>query len=525
MVFENEHTLHKFMVSKGEEAFHNRYEEGVENIKSEFGRRYTMIIDDKNVESSSETFVHTSPIDTRIVLAYFPSGTAKHTEDAIKAAKKAFESWSKTDYNKRIELCKNAADIMFRRKFELAAWISYENGKNRYEAIGDVDEAIDFIRYYSEEMEKNNGFIIQTKSAYPNEKSKSVMKPYGVWGVISPFNFPAAILIGMSIGPLITGNTVVLKPASNTPIIGYLFAEIMKEAGLPAGVLNFITGSGDIIGRAIVESQDVAGIVFTGSKEVGLKLSREYGSKMNPRPIIAEMGGKNPVVVTDSADIDKAVEGVLKAAFGYSAQKCSACSRLYVHRNVKEAFMKRLVYETKNLHVGNPLKLDSFIGPLVNSNAYNKYKKFSKIAYRDGNVLVGGTVRSNGDYKYGYYVEPTIVDGLPKNHHLFNEELFVPILCVTEYDNYNEVLKQCNDSEYGLTAGIYSNRRDEIERFLDTLEAGVIYVNRYRSATTGAMVGCQSFGGWKASGTTGKGTGGPYYLMQFLREQSQTIAE
>jgi 1-pyrroline-5-carboxylate dehydrogenase len=258
---------------------------------------------------------------------------------------------------------------------------------------------------------------------------------------------------------------------------------------------------------------------------VGLKLSREYGSKLTPRPIIAEMGGKNPVVVTDSADIDKAVEGVLKAAFGYSAQKCSACSRLYIHRNIKEAFMKRLVYETKNLHVGNPLKQDSFIGPLVNSNAYNKYKKFSKIAYRDGNVLVGGTVRSNGDYKYGYYVEPTIVDGLPKSHRLFNEELFVPILCVTEYNNYDEVLKQCNDSEYGLTAGIYSNRRDEIERFLDTLEAGVIYVNRYRSATTGAMVGCQSFGGWKASGTTGKGTGGPYYLMQFLREQSQTIAE
>ncbi|HET6799723.1 MAG TPA: aldehyde dehydrogenase family protein, partial [Nitrososphaeraceae archaeon] len=185
MIFENEQTLHKFMVSKGEEAFHDKYEEAIENIKSEFGRRYTMIIDDKNVESL-ESFVHTSPMDTRIVLAYFPSGTAKHTENAIKAAKEAFESWGKTDYNKRIELCRNAADIMVRRKFELAAWISYENGKNRYEAIGDIDEAIDFIRYYSEQMEKNNGFIVQTKSAYPNEKSKSIMKPYGVWGVISP---------------------------------------------------------------------------------------------------------------------------------------------------------------------------------------------------------------------------------------------------------------------------------------------------------------------------------------------------
>jgi 1-pyrroline-5-carboxylate dehydrogenase len=525
MTFENEHTFRKFMVLKDEEEFHKRYSEAVTEIKSQFGRKYAMIIDGNDV-TSARTSVHTSPIDTRIILGYLPIASKSHVREAINAGRKLYtELWKKTDYKYRVQLCRDAAAKIADRKFELAAWISYENGKNRYEAIADVDEAIDFIRYYSEEMEKNSGFTVETAKAESNEKSKSVMKPYGVWGVVAPFNFPAAILIGMSIGALITGNTVVLKPASNTPIIGYLFVEIMKEVGLPAGVLNFVTGSGDIIGRAIVENQDVAGIVFTGSKEVGLKLSREYGSKLTPRPIIAEMGGKNPVVVTDSADIDKAVEGVLKAAFGYSAQKCSACSRLYIHRNIKEAFMKRLVYETKKLHVGNPLKQDSFIGPLVNSNACNKYKKFSKIAYRDGNVLVGGTVRSNGDYKYGYYVEPTIVDGLPKSHRLFNEELFVPILCVTEYNNYNEVLKQCNDSEYGLTAGIYSNRRDEIERFLDTLEAGVIYVNRYRSATTGAMVGCQSFGGWKASGTTGKGTGGPYYLMQFLREQSQTIAE
>lgn len=523
MTFENEHTFRKFMVSKAEEEFHNRYSEAVTEIKSQFGRKYAMIIDGNDV-TSAKTSVHTSPIDTRITLGYFPIASKSHVRAAIKAAKKLYtEVWKTTDYKYRVQVCTEAAAKIADRKFELAAWISYENGKNRYEAIADVDEAIDFIRYYSEEMEKNSGFTVATAKAESNERCKSVMKPYGVWGVIAPFNFPAAILIGMSIGALITGNTVVLKPASNTPIIGYLFAEIMKEAGLPAGVLNFVTGSGDIIGRAIVENPDVAGIVFTGSKEVGLKMSREYGSKLNPRPIIAEMGGKNPVVVTDSADIDKAVEGVLKAAFGYSAQKCSACSRLYLHRNIKEAFIKRLVYETKNLHVDNPLKQDSFIGPLVNSNAYNKYKKFSKIAYRDGNVLVGGTVRNNSDYKYGYYVEPTIVDGLPKNHRLFKEELFVPILCVTEYDNYNEILQQCNDSEYGLTAGIYSNRKDEIERFLDTIEAGVIYVNRYRSATTGAMVGCQSFGGWKASGTTGKGTGGPYYLMQFLREQSQTI--
>jgi 1-pyrroline-5-carboxylate dehydrogenase len=520
MTYENENTLHKFMVSKGEEAFHNRYEEAIENIKSEFGRRYTMLIDDKNVESS-ETFVHTSPIDTRIVLAHFPSGTAKHTRDAIKAAKKAFESWGKTDYNKRIELCRNAVDIMIRRKFELAAWISYENGKNRYEAIGDVDEAIDFIRYYSEEMEKNNGFIVQTKSAYPNEKSKSVMKPYGVWGIISPFNFPIAILVGMSIGALITGNTIVLKPTSDAPIIGYKFAEIMKEAGLPAGVLNFITGSGSKIGKAIVDSEDVAGIVFTGSREIGYRITKEF-SKLKPRLVVAELGGKNPVIVTENADLDKATEGILKAAFGYSGQKCSACSRVYIQKSIKDKFVERLVERTKNLSIGNPLESNTFLGPLINSNAYKNYQKYSQLAYRDGNVRIGGSTKKDGDFKYGYYVEPTIIDNLPKNHRLFREELFVPILCVADYDEFDEVLELCNQSDYGLTAGIYSNKRQEVKRFLDNIEAGVVYVNRDISATTGAMVGCQSFGGWKESGTTGKGTGGPYYLTQFMREQSQT---
>src|ERR687888_2397321 len=254
--YNNENTFSKMMVSKTENLFHNEYEEAIESIKSQFGKRYAMIIGGQYI-NSSQRFVHTSPIDTRILLAYLPNGSAKHAKQAIMAAKKAFESWSRTYYKQRIEICKNAADIMSSRKFELAAWLSYENGKNRYEAVGDVDEAIDFIRYYSKEMEINNGFRIQTKSAYPNETSNSIMKPYGVWGIIAPFNFPAAILVGMSIGAIITGNTIVLKPASDTPIIGYLFAEIMKEAGLPDGVLNFITGPGATIGKAVVESQDV----------------------------------------------------------------------------------------------------------------------------------------------------------------------------------------------------------------------------------------------------------------------------
>jgi 1-pyrroline-5-carboxylate dehydrogenase len=373
-------------------------------------------------------------------------------------------------------------------------------------------------------MEKNNGFIVQTKSAYPNEKSKSVMKPYGVWGVISPFNFPAAILVGMSIGALITGNTIVLKPSSDAPIIGYKFAEIMKEAGLPAGVLNFITGSGSKIGKTIVGSEDVAGIVFTGSREIGYKITKEF-SKVKPRLVIAELGGKNPVIVTENADLDKAIEGILKAAFGYSGQKCSACSRVYVQKSIKDKFVERLVERTKTLSIGNPLESNIFIGPLINSTAYKNYQKYTELAFRDGTVLIGGSTKRNGDFKYGYYVEPTIVDSLPKNHRLFREELFMPILCLADYDQFDEALGLCNQPEYGLTAGIYSNKKQEVERFLDNIEAGVVYVNRDISATTGAIVGSQSFGGWKDSGTTGKGAGGPYYLTQFMREQSQTCVE
>lgn len=440
---------------------------------------------------------------------------------AISAANKAFENWRQTKYEDRLKIFRIAADSIIERKFELSAWITFENGKNRYEALADVDEAIDFIRYYSLQMEQNDGFIVETNSAYADERSKSVMKPYGVWGVISPFNFPAAITVGMCTGALITGNTVVLKPATDTPLIGYIFTEILKQAGLPDGALNFVTGTGEIVGKAIIESKEVAGIAFTGSKEVGDSIIA--GSmRAKQRVITAELGGKNPVIVTDSADINEAVEGVLKGAFGYSGQKCSATSRVYVHKAIKNNFTNRLVQKTKSLSIGDPVNPETMMGPLINSNAYNNYKKFSKLAFSAGNVLTGGKVKNNGEFKHGYYVEPTIVDGLSKDSRLLREELFVPILCIIEYESFGRTLNQCNDTQYGLTAGIDSTNKKEIETFLDNIEAGVVYVNRSRGATTGAMVGCQSFGGWKASSTSGKGTGGPYYLTQFLREQSQT---
>jgi 1-pyrroline-5-carboxylate dehydrogenase len=373
-------------------------------------------------------------------------------------------------------------------------------------------------------MERNNGFESIMKSPQSNENGKSIMKPYGVWGVIAPFNFPAAILVGMSTGAIITGNTVVAKPSSNTPIIACEFAKIFKQAGLPDGVFNVVIGPGGNIGSELVKNKDVAGIVFTGSQDIGFRIAKEF-SKRRPKPLIAELGGKNPVVVTETADIDTAVNGVLKASFGYSGQKCSACSRVYVHKNVRDEFLKRLVEKTKGLPVGNPLDSNTFIGPLANEDAYRKYQEYIKTASRDGKVLIGGAVRKDDYLKYGYYVEPTIVIGLPKEHRLFKKEMFVPILCIADYDKFDDAIKLANCTDYGLTAGIFTSKQEEVKEFLDSIEAGVIYVNRQASATTGAMVGCQPFGGWRDSGTTGRGAGGPHYLTQFMREQSQTIAE
>jgi len=522
MVFKNEDTFQNFVKNNQEDRFHKLYDRAVNLVSTEFGMTYPVIINGKKI-ITSKTMTRTSPTDKRIILGQISKGNSIHAKRAIRAASKAFEKWSSVDYKDRVNLFRRIASDMRRRKFELSAWLTFENGKNRYEAIADIDEAIDFIMYYSDEMEKNKGFVMK-KSIITDEQNTSIMKPYGVWAVIAPFNFPAAILVGMSVGALITGNTVIIKPASDTPIIGYKIVEIMMEAGIPNGAVNFVPGSGMEIGNTIIESKEVAGIVFTGSREVGYKLMSE-SARTKPRPVIAELGGKNATIVTDSANLNTAAEGVIKAAFSFSGQKCSACSRVYVQRNIKLRFLSKLIEKTRKLTIQDPTQRESFIGPVINLNAYNNFKKYSKLASKDGNILIGGSVLKNKDLNHGFYVEPTLVDGLPTHHSLLKKELFVPILCVTEFDDFEKALEMTNESEYGLTSGIYSNKKNEILKFLQGIEAGVVYVNRKKSSTTGAMVGRQSFGGWKDSGTTGKGTGGRYYLTQFMREQSQTIAK
>lgn len=523
MAFQNENTYQKYLNSGKEKLFNSRYEKAVKSVESKFGNTYYILVNGKKV-SGTKKVIHVSPNNSDITLGYIQQASSEQVKRAIKSASLAFKIWGEIGYRNRIRIFKKIVELVRSRKFELAAWLSFENGKNRYEAIADVDEAIDFISYYIEEMTSNHGFVSLSKAHARNEKNTSIMKPYGVWAIIAPFNFPAAILVGMATGALITGNTVIIKPASDTPIIGYIITEIMVKAGIPPGVVNIVTGPGGEIGKLLVDSKDIAGIVFTGSREVGYELIKR-SSEVRPRPVIAELGGKNAAIVTKTADLDSAVEGVMKAAFSYSAQKCSACSRVYVQEDIKSQFVKKLVKKTDDLIVGNPIKAETFAGPLINSNSYRNFQAYSKLASQDGKVLTKSSLKKNNNLEKGLYVRPTIVVDLPKNHILFKKELFVPILCVSEYGKFDDALALCNKSEYGLTAGIYTKDKKEIDKFLNEIEAGVVYVNRKSSATTGAMVGRQSFGGWKDSGTTGKGTGGKYYLTQFMREQSQTIIE
>jgi 1-pyrroline-5-carboxylate dehydrogenase len=522
MVFRNERTWQNAVDAGRQEEFQGAYEAAVTRVRGEFGRKYPMYIDGKAVSSRDGTFDDTSPANRRLLLGKFQKGTRADAKKAIATAKAGFAAWSGTHYLERARMMQRAADLMSERKFFLAALMTFENGKNRFEAVADVDEAVDFLRWYAEAMIANRGFEREMGQYFPNEHARSVLRPFGVWAVVSPFNFPLAIATGMTVGALITGNTAVLKPASDTPFMALRLYETLREAGVPGSALQYVTGPGSTVGQELVENEDVAGFAFTGSKAVGLGAFGRF-SETHPKPMIAEMGGKNPTIVTATANLDKAVSGVLRGAFGYGGQKCSATSRVIVDRRVKRQFLARLVEETKRIKIGDPTGRDVFLGPVINEDAVRKFTLAVGIAKKVRRKLVcGGRVLRGGAFKDGLFVEPTIVDGLPPSHRINQEEWFVPILSVIECDGLDEALEIANGVEYGLTAGIFSEDPQDVARFFDRIEAGVAYANRASGSTTGAVVGVQPFGGWKASTVTNKAAGGDYYLQQFLREQSQT---
>ena len=340
--------------------------------------------------------------------------------------------------------------------------------------------------------------------------------------MISPFNFPAALVGGPVSAALVAGNAVVLKPSHETPLTALALYDAFRDAGVPTSALHVVLGAGAAVGEALANHPGVDGLLFTGSKAVGMSIYNRF-SKAYPKPCITEMGGKNPAIVMDTAAVDAAAEGVLRSAFGLQGQKCSACSRVYVHRAVKDAFLEALVERTNTITIGDPSSHGVFLGPVIHRRAYDQYQDYADLARRDGDVRAGGRVLAEGELAHGFFVAPTVVDGLAHDHFLFKHELFLPLVCIATVDGLDEALSLANDSEYGLTAGFFSSNEKEIEAFAERIEAGVIYINRRAGATTGAWPGVQPFGGWKASGSSGKASGGPYYVQQFMREQSRTL--
>jgi 1-pyrroline-5-carboxylate dehydrogenase len=496
------------------------FDEAVVRVKAGMGETFPMYINGRE-RKASKTFAKVSPVDLDLVMGYFQSGSEQDARDAVKAAKEAFPEWRKTPWKKRVKLLRKAADLMSDRLFEMGAIMSLEVGKNRLEALGDVEETADLIRFYCDQMDDNDGFVVQMKSESRRHHNRSVLKPYGVWAVISPFNFPAALAGGPAGGAMVAGNTVVFKPATDTPYTGWLLTECFRDAGLPDGVFNFVTGSGRTVGQTIIDSPDVAGITFTGSYGVGMNILRTFAEGQLPRPVVAEMGGKNPTIISKKADLDKAAIGVMRSAFGLQGQKCSACSRVYVHQDVKDEFVGKLLDLTQKIRVGDPTNKQNWMGPVINKSAFEDFQRFTADLAEHGRVLHGGKVLDMN----GYYVTPTIVDNLPADHTLWKQEMFLPIVTISEFDDLDEAMERANDVEYGLTAGFYSEDEDEVEWFLDNIQAGVLYVNRETGATTGAWPGYQAFGGWKGSGSTGKAAGSVYYVQQYMHEQSQTVVD
>jgi 1-pyrroline-5-carboxylate dehydrogenase len=500
------------------------YEQALETVRGEFGQHHPMYIGGRRV-AAIEDFETRSPIDTDLVIGTFQKGGKAETRSAVAEATESFPAWSQTDWEERVRIIRAIADVIEKQSFPLAALMTYEAGKNRFEALAEVYEAVEMLRYNCAIYEGEKGFTVPL-SDVTGERSISTMQPYGVWAIISPFNFPLVLAAGMVSAALLTGNTVVFKPTSKAPLTGLKLHTACVQAGVPGGALNFITGPGTPFGAVVVAHPDVAGIAFTGSRDAGIWLQRNFSVRQPyPKPFVAEMGSKNPAIVTASADLDTAVEGVLKGAFGYSGQKCSATSRVYVESTVAPEFIEKLRAATEKIVVGDPRKSDVFVGPLIDRAALAKFTGAVKDGLQDGGTVVaGGTVLRDGVWNRGCYVRPTIMTGLPRGHRLFEEELFVPFLLVDTIASLEEGLREANATEYGLTAGIFSKDKDEVERFFASMQFGVCYANRRGGATTGAWPGVQPFGGWKASGVTGKGAGGPYYLLSFVREQTRTRA-
>jgi acyl-CoA reductase-like NAD-dependent aldehyde dehydrogenase len=507
------------------EELHANFEAALGRMRAALGATHSLWIDGKARASAhvSEVF---SPIDTRLLIGRFARGTRDDVDAAVGAARRAFPEWRAVAWSERVRLLRRAAALIEERVYEIGAAVALEVGKNRMEALGEVQETADLFSWYCDQMEASDGFV----KVLPNDplsghtsRNRTVLKPHGAWVVIAPFNFPFALAGGPIAAALVTGNTVVFKVASDTAWSGALLLEVLRDAGLPAGVVNYVTGSGAEVGAALAEHPDVAGVTFTGSYEVGIGIVRKLAQGAWPRPCLAEMGGKNATIVSRRADLDRAALGIMRSAFGLQGQKCSACSRVYVEQPVAAALRQRLAALTRDIRIGDPTRRENWFGPLINRSAYERYAKCVSNLRQHGEVLIGGEQLTDGALAHGWFVAPTVASA-PLDYRLWREEKFIPLVLVGAVESVAQAIDCANASDYGLTAGFYG-APDEIGGFLERIEAGVTYVNRPQGATTGAWPGYQPFGGWKSSGTSGKAIGSFWYLPQYLREQSQTVVD
>jgi 1-pyrroline-5-carboxylate dehydrogenase len=505
------------------DAFHQQFDTALARVRAAAGQRHPCFIAGRAVESRADPLVDRSPIDTSLVLGTFACAGPAQVDEAARAAKAAQRGWARLPWRERVAIMRQAARLVRERKYELAAIMALEVGKSRLEAMGDAEESADLIDYYAQQVEDADGFVRPMARVTAVERNTDVLRPYGVFVCIAPFNFPLALSAGMSSAALVAGNAVVYKPAEDTPWTGLKLYEVYRDAGIPAGAFNILFGHGTEIGDPLWQHPDVDGVVFTGSKTIGLRIHHGISERWI-KPALLELGGKNAAIVMDTADVDAAAEGVMRSAFSLQNQKCSATSRVYVHREVAQPFVEALLAKTAAMKMGDPTERDVYFGPVINERAVGRYEKAVAQARREGTILTGGARLRGGVFDKGYFVAPTIAR-LPLSSSLYGEELFVPFVALGEVGSLDEALAETNKVEFGLTAGIFSQRPEEVERFFDEVEAGVCYANKRTGATTGAWPGAQAFCGWKGSGSTGKGGCGPYYVQQFLREQSRTVIE
>jgi 1-pyrroline-5-carboxylate dehydrogenase len=485
-------------------------------VQSQLGREYDLIIGATRLKSS-KTFQSINPSNKSEVVGVFQSGTSEQAVHAVDVALHTFEQWKKVPSQERADVLFRSAALLRARRFENNAWLILEAGKTWAEADADTAEAIDFCEFYGREALRYAGSQPLTK--LEGEKGELRYLPLGVGAVIPPWNFPCAIMAGMTTAALVTGNTVVLKPSSDAPGIAAFFMNILQEAGLPQGVVNFVTGGGSTVGNTLVEHPKIRFIAFTGSKEVGLHINEQAA---RPRPgqiwikrVVAEMGGKDFIIVDEDANLDSALAGVIASAFGFQGQKCSACSRVIVHQKVYSTFVQSLAERVKQITVGPAMDPASYMGPVINENAMKSILHYIEIGKKEGKLVAGGG-QAEGD---GFYIQPTVIADVDPAARIAREEIFGPVLAVMQAKNLDEAIAIANDSEYGLTGSVYCSDEARIRQAKEECHVGNLYINR---KCTGALVGVHPFGGFNMSGTDSK-AGGRDYLLLFT--QAKVIAE